>query len=219
MSALFWLMARGIPQTGRPERFPASHIANPQRRKLVVDGIWESIPEDYVNTSLFAKNGYVDFLGDLGARFIHLKRPIEDNAYSWYKMDGIPGRTPRGLSYHPHPGALENLIDIKGIHGNLTDYQLCLWLCMEVEARAEEAKAKYDVYTTSLYEISRNKDLAVELLEWTKIPYEIAWWTLIEGNRLNKSHDKTPGLRADELSEGRRAEEEEKLNCILGFDK
>ena len=212
LSALFWITTKDIPHTATPELFPVNRLHTSEQRKVVVDTIWHSLPEDYVSTSLLPKNGYLELLGDMGARFIHLRRPVRDTAHSWYRMHGTPERTPRGLSYHPLPGATDNLIDIADIRDQLTDYQLCLWLCVEINARAEETAKKFDVYTIDLYDISVSKDLASKLLDWTRIPYRFEWFGLVEGKKIHEAIEEN---LIDGVEERQRVDEEIQLLNIL----
>lgn len=211
LSAFFWVMARELPHTAKPEYFPPA-IPNPEDVEKIVDDVWEKLPDPYVSTSLMPKNGYLEALGNKGARFIHLKRPIRHNAYSWYRMDGVPGRTPRGLGYHPIPASPNNEIDILGFWEELTDYQLCLWLCMEVDARADKMSEKYDVYTIDLYDITVSTKFAKELLDWSGIQYNMSWWELLYGKVVHEAP--RSGLR-DALGQGERAEDERDLNRII----
>lgn len=211
LSAFFWVAARNLPHTAKPEYFPSA-IPPKESRKSIVDKVWTELPDTYVSTSLLPKNGYLDFLGEKGARFIHLRRPIRHNAYSWYRMDGVPGRTPRGLGYHPIPSANDNLIDVSGLVEELTDYQLCLWLCMEVRARAEKIAEKYDVHTVDLYDITVSTKFAKELLDWTGIKYDMSWWELLFGKVVHEAPKS--GLR-EPLGQGVRAEEERAFKEML----
>lgn len=212
LSAFFWCTTKWISHTAHPELFPPTRLEDPKERKELVERIWKDLPEDYISTSLIPKNGYLEALGEMGARFIHLRRPIRDNAYSWYRMDGVPGRTPRGLGYHPLPGATDNLIDITDIREELTDYQLCLWLCMEVNIRAEKIAERFDVYSVDLYDISISKKLCVQLLEWTKISYDMGWWGLVRGKKI---HEAVESELKGKLSRSKRVDEEIELLEIL----
>ena len=213
LSAFVWTVTN-LPHTAKPELFPACRSEDPEERKKAVELLWRDLPEDYISTSLVPKNGYLEFLGELGARFIHLRRPMRDNAYSWYRMEGIPGRTARGLGNHPLPGATDNLIDIADIREELTDYQLCLWLCMEIEARAKKTSETYDVYTIDLYDISVSRKIAADLLQWTKIPYKLDWWGLVFGQKIHEATGEE--LRScPKLGRTERVEEEMLLEKIL----
>jgi len=186
LAAFFGVTTR-LQNPSKPEYFPANTPEEESKRNEIVDKIWSKIPENYVNVSLLAKNGYLDQLAKNGARFIYLKRKIKDNANSWYRMDGIPGRTARGTAYHPHPWADDNKIDIKSVHKELTDYQLCLWLCLEARERAELlGSLGVPVYMIDLYDISVSPVLAVELLEWSGLKYTMDWWGLVFGTKINE---------------------------------
>ena len=206
LSAFFWVMARELPHTAKPEYFPPSM---PRKEDVsgIVEGVWGKLPDIYVSTSLLPKNGYLEALAEKGARFIHLRRPVRDNAFSWYKTNGVPGRTPRGLGYHPLPGAGDNEINIADIEKDLTDYQLCVWLCLEVEARARKIAEKYDVHTIDLYNVSVSKNLAFRLLDWVGVRYEKDWWNLLEGNKIHELPENhvdqlSPISKADRVDQG-----------------
>lgn len=191
-------MATRVPSTTIPEVFPPHRFLSAKEREKVAARIWMDAPkEHYVNTSLVPKNGYLEFLGELGARFIYLKRDFRRNALSWLRHSGVPGRSDRGTWYHPDPSSPENQIDISGIHETLSDYQLCFWLCMEIEARAKKLSETYDVFTAEIEELSIDPKAAKKMLHWTKIPYDLNWWELFQGRKIHA--DIRPKEKFDDL--------------------
>jgi len=86
-----------------------------------------------------------------------LTRPHREVALSRWRRGSVPGRTPRGNQYCLHPNAPGVILKVNNWR-QFTDYQLCYWFCLEVEARSEHyahlyARAGADVYRTSLAEI------------------------------------------------------------------
>ena len=194
LSAFFNVMTRLGGTTSNPDIFIHPKQLGSIARKTIVNRLWKELPDPYVNTSLVAKLGYFEFLEELGARFIYLKRSIKDNAYSWYRKNGIPGRTARGTWYHPEPTSPLNLIDITGLQSELTNFQLCAWLCMEIEARAERLAKTADVYTIEIEKISKGRDMAEDFLKWTRIPYDMNWWSLVLNQKIHATtHPPQPG--------------------------
>ncbi len=187
LSAFFCVMTRLGRTAPYPDIFPhPEHFTDIEKKKLV-ERLWEELPDPYVNTSLVAKLGYFEFLEELGARFIYLERSIKDNAYSWYRHNGVPGRTNRGTWYHPEPSSPLNIIDITGFHRNLTNFQLCAWLCLEVEARAKRLAETADVYMVEIEKLSTSEEIAEDFLKWTRIPYDMNWWALLVNQKIHAS--------------------------------
>lgn len=179
-------MATRVPSTNHPERFKDPRGLSKVAIKEEAKRVWAELPEeDFISTSLVAKNGYLEHLGEMGARFLYLRRNFTDNALSWLRNKGTPGRTNRGHWYHPLPSSTENQIDISGFHEDLSDYQLCFWLCMEVEARAKKLSETYDVYTADLEEISNVRESTEAMLDWTKIPHDMNWWKMFKGVKIH----------------------------------
>ena len=175
-SGIHWLSAilrhcTKLPRSGKKEYFKFFDL-NTYQKQLLVAKLWNELPDPYVSTTLFPKNGYLRFLHYRGSRFIHLIRNIKDNAVSWMNMDGVPGRSQRGLAYHPNPNSLHNCMNVRDID-KLTDFQLCMWLCLEMNARSAYMKSLgAQVYSVDLYRLNI-ADTVVELLEWIGIDYDI----------------------------------------------
>jgi len=156
-----------------------------ERRKIAND-VWESLPDTYIDTNLQTKNGYLHILANMGARFIYLKREFHNTAYSWYRLNGVPGRTPRGLSYHPIPTDDTNCILLNDVD-SIDDYGLCLWLCYEVEARAKRIKELgHDVYFVDVEDL-HFEDNVKALLDWCKVEYDI---TTFKSNVFNSNKNR-----------------------------
>lgn len=92
----------------------------------------------YAETSHLFCKGYLTAWLDLDGLpvpdIILLNRNFRQVALSMLRLGTIPGRTESGLTWYlgPEcPSCLTALAD----HGQLTDYQLCYWYCLEIEAR------------------------------------------------------------------------------------
>ncbi len=212
LSALFW-MTTNLPHTAKPDYFPPTDPGDEGTRRAAVQEVWDKLPEDYVGTSLIPKNWALQALVEKGARFIHLTRPIMDNAYSWYRNRGIPGRTPRGLGYHPSPYSEDNIVKLKD-PAALTDFQLCLWLCFEVRQRARKIAEIADVKSVNLLSLSSNLEEIKELLDWTGFEYSVEWLSMILGVRINQTLQEN---LTQPISWTQKMEEFAKLSEILGM--
>lgn len=225
-SGTYWISAlilasTNLPLTGNPEFFSYDKVPGEKERREALDKIWEGLPEDYVCTSLLPRMGYLEALKEKDARFIHLKRDIRDNAYSMYRMHFTPGRGFRGQWYHPDPEATENILRLRGT-ANLTDYQLCLWAC--VETRAVARRIKYlgaDVIEVDINEINnaQNYDTLEKLLKWIGVEYDLDRAKLMIGKKINvlKRYNKDI---LPEIEEGvRRQQETEFFTAISDLEK
>lgn len=80
-------------------------------------------------------------------KIIHLVRPAEEVAGSFYSIDSIPGRTRNGLIYLLDPRAQDNLVQISDVlysgQGFHHDYYKCLWYWYEVETRFKKFRSTY----------------------------------------------------------------------------
>lgn len=213
LSALFW-MTTNLPHTAKPDYFPQVDPGDEGKRRAAVQEVWDNLPEEYVGTSLIPKNWCLQALAEKGARFIHLTRPIMENAYSWYRNRGIPGRTPRGLGYHPSPYSEDNIVKLKD-PASLTDFQLCLWLCFEVRMRARKIAEVADVKSVNLLSVSSDVEEARDLLEWTGFDYGLDWFSLILKRRINKTTDEN---MTTPMTFAQRIEEHERLVDLLGVE-
>jgi hypothetical protein len=90
----------------------------------------------YVETTHLLCKGFLEPLFEEGIypNLILLKRRNRDVAKSLYYLNTIPGRTEAGLKYYlkpDDPGVLHPVRDWQ----LLSDYQLCYWYTLEIEAR------------------------------------------------------------------------------------
>lgn len=220
-SGSYWISAlilasTNLPLTGNPEYFSYDKIPGEQERREFLDKIWEEFPEEYVCTSLLPRMGYLEALREKGARFIHLRRNIRDNAYSMYRMHFTPGRGFRGKWYHPEPEATENILRLRG-SSNLTDYQLCLWACVETRAVARRIKyLETDVIEIDIDEINnaQNYDTLKKLLDWVGVEYDFDRAKIIVGKKVNvlKRYNKDI---LPEIEEGVRRQQEKEFCAIV----
>ena len=186
LSALM-LAATNLPLTGNPEYFPYDRIASHDDREEKLDKIWDALPDQYLCTSLLPRMGYLDGLKKRGARFIHLRRDIRDNAYSMYRMHFTPGRGKRGKWYHPDPEETANILRFRAA-SNLTDYHLCLWACLETRAVAQRMReAGADIMDLDIYAVNDSNDhgLLKHLLDWIGVDYNSDRAKLIVGKKIN----------------------------------
>ena len=93
--------------------------------------------ETYIETSHVFGQGFVESLLalDVVPDLIILSRPHRDVAKSFYDLDSIPGKTELGLTWMLMPGDPDTLT-LNG-SGELHDYQLCYWFCLEMERRQQ----------------------------------------------------------------------------------
>lgn len=99
--------------------------------------------EHYIETSHVFCKGFFEAItkNDVYPNLIILRRSARQIAKSMVGLKTIPGRTTGGVKWYLHP--LDNVyFNIKNWE-KMTDYQLCYWYCMEIEARAQ----KYSLLT------------------------------------------------------------------------
>ena len=102
----------------------------------------------YAETSHLACKGFLEALFELGFRpdLIELRREPRAVASSLLALDTIPGRTLAGVKYYlspwDGPGLLLPLEERAA--RELSDYQLCYWYCLEMEARSRSARERFE---------------------------------------------------------------------------
>ena len=91
----------------------------------------------YIETSHVFGQGFAESLLELDVvpDLIILSRPQRQVAKSFYELDSIPGKTELGLTWMLMPGDPDTLT-LNGA-GELHDYQLCYWFCLEMERRQQ----------------------------------------------------------------------------------
>lgn len=92
----------------------------------------------YIETSHLLCKGFFEPLHALGVDFdlIILSRELRKVALSMYMLNDIPGRTKTGRRWYLDPTDKDNFTKIpKKLSRQLTDYQMCYWYCLEMEAR------------------------------------------------------------------------------------
>jgi len=102
----------------------------------------------YAETSHVACKGFLEALFELGPRpdLIELRREPRAVAASLLALDTIPGRTLAGVKYYlsPWDGPGLRLPLEERAARELSDYQLCYWYCLEMEARARAARERFE---------------------------------------------------------------------------
>ncbi|PCJ67864.1 MAG: hypothetical protein COA58_01625 [Bacteroidetes bacterium] len=96
--------------------------------------ILEKNENTYIESSHLVCKGYFEFLleNDVNFDIINLKREKMEVAKSYFFLNVIPARTSGGLKYLLHPEDSDSLTTIRDWN-TLTDFQLCLWYCSEIE--------------------------------------------------------------------------------------
>lgn len=103
-----------------------------ERKLPTIDG------QRYVETNHVFVNGFAEtLLGlDVDTSLMAITRNHRDVALSLWRRRSIPGRTGRGCQFLRHPDAPSlRPLPRKERPERWTDYQLCYWHCLEVEAR------------------------------------------------------------------------------------
>lgn len=121
------------------QRSPAEAAQFLLTRKL--PGIAESPMPVYAETSHLVCKGFLEPMLDLGLRpdFVALSRPPREVASSLYALGTIPGRSDKGLRFYLSPDD-PDVLPIRG-SGELNDYQVCYWYCLEIARRADAYEA------------------------------------------------------------------------------
>ncbi|MFQ5853626.1 MAG: hypothetical protein ACE5JU_23960, partial [Candidatus Binatia bacterium] len=80
-------------------------------------------------------------------RIIHLKRDPVSVGLSFYCLDSVPGKTPRGHYYMLDPEDQSNIIQVRELldeHSEFGhDLYKCLWYWYEIEARVKQMKERF----------------------------------------------------------------------------
>lgn len=96
----------------------------------------------YAETSHLFCKGFAEALVELGQvpELIVLRRDARAVARSLWQLESIPGRSLRGVRYYLSPWDPNHLpVDLERAR-RWSDYQLCYWYCLEIEARARALK-------------------------------------------------------------------------------
>ncbi len=157
--------------------------------------------------------GFADTLLDLGivADIVTLTRPHREVALSRWRRGSIPGRTERGCQYTIHPNARGVLLPLPNWR-KLTDYQLCYWFCLEVEAESDCYAQRYGeagatVHRTTLEKIT-TEDGFLTLVDIMGLPApDMAVYRAMAGRKVNA----TPGWLNTKMPEGDMDEQEREV--------
>jgi hypothetical protein len=116
----------------------------------------------FESSHLFGK-GFAEPLLDLDIipDIVVLRRPHREVALSMWRRQAIPGRGELGNRYHIIPSDPTALLSLPG-YREVTEYQLCYWYCLEMEARAERYTKMFKnrgarVVETSLKEVTTQR--------------------------------------------------------------
>jgi hypothetical protein len=99
----------------------------------------------YAETSHLACKGFLESLVDLGVRpeLVVLARRPREVVRSLCALGTIPGRTYGGVKYYLSPADPVVLPLERSRWERFSDYQLCYWYCLEIEARARRYETRW----------------------------------------------------------------------------
>jgi hypothetical protein len=127
----------------------------------------------YVETSHLFGKGFLEPLFELGGRpsIILLHRDRRATALSMCQLNDIPGRTRRGRKWYLSPPHAHHVGLSRGAEATLSDYQLCFWHVLEMEARQAHARnlarayglTVVDVHSEDLNDADRFADVSRKL--------------------------------------------------------
>ena len=147
----------------------------------------------FESNHLFIKNFIepaIEYFGDK-IKIIHLVRDPLSVAKSLYKLNHIPGKTDISTYYYLDPMADDNLIDIRYLMKEDSEFTHefynCLWYFYEIEARIEEAKKRHP---DSFYFKIRTKELnnievLADMFNALKVPVDIQKLKGVVGTTMN----------------------------------
>lgn len=158
--------------------------------------------QTYVETSHQLCKGFFEPLHALGIDFdlIILSRNLHDVALSMYWLNDIPTRSKTGRRWYPAPDDPDTMLSLpKKVYKTLTDYQLCCWYCLEMEARKEHYYRMWTdsgrlVVKVTLDEITRKSTFEQFLSRLKLAPFSKQQWfqykCVIPYKLNNKNHRK-----------------------------
>lgn len=122
--------------------------------------------QKYIETSHLVCKGFLEPLFELGIypNLILLKRDKREVAKSIFFLNTIPGRTKAGLEYYLKPDDVGVLLPISDWQV-LTDYQLCYWYTLEIEARQSHYTKIVVSRGSKVIDVDFNKLLGGELFK------------------------------------------------------
>lgn len=96
----------------------------------------------YAETSHLFCKGFAESLVALGRtpELIVLRRDARATARSLWALASVPGRTLRGVRYYLSPSDPNFLPVPADVVRGWSDYQLCYWYCLELDARAQQLR-------------------------------------------------------------------------------
>lgn len=120
----------------------------------------------HAETSHLACKGFLESLVELGVRpdLVHLRRDPRAVARSLWSLRTIPGRTLRGVRYYLSPSDRTFLPLEPARAERLSDYQLCYWYCLEIDARAAHYRARFAPLGVRVHEVALEAILAPDPL-------------------------------------------------------
>lgn len=184
-----------------------------ERKLPAIDG------QRHIETSHVFVNGFAEtLLGlDVDAGLLAITRNHRDVALSLWRRRSIPARTGRGREFLRHPDAPSlRALPRKKKPDRWTDYQLCFWHCLEVEARQLWLESVCDAQGRPFRWLAFD-DLFVRgeieaLVDWLELD-NVDWWRYEQRKawRVNAN----PEWYYDELPKGDLDEQEQEVRQWL----
>ena len=109
----------------------------------------------YAETSHLACKGFLECLPALGVvpELVHLRRDPRAVARSLWSLESIPGRSLRGVRYYLSPWDPNHLPVEPSRAERWSDYQLCYWYCLEIDARARHLERVLAPHGTRVHRV------------------------------------------------------------------
>jgi hypothetical protein len=110
----------------------------------------------YAETSHLACKGFLESLVELGVvpELVHLRREPREVARSLWSLGSIPGRSLLGVRYYLGPEDRVFLPLAPELAAHASDYQLCYWYCLEIDARAEHYRRRFAARGVRVHEVA-----------------------------------------------------------------
>lgn len=110
----------------------------------------------YAETSHLACKGFLESLAGLGVHFelVHLRREPRLVAKSLWSLGSIPGRSLLGVRYYLGPRDRVFLPLAPELAERASDYQLCYWYCLEIDARAAHYRQAFAGSGVRVHEVA-----------------------------------------------------------------
>ena len=184
-------------------------------RSIKVPHIQETDKQFYFDASHFFCKGYLEPALKIGLRpsLVILRRDRRKIALSLFRLQTIPGRTKKGLKFYLSPDSA-TLTELPG-HEDLSDYQMCFWHVLEIEARQDHYPGLIEEHGGTVVETSveqLNDEGEFERILWDLgIPITDADKKRIEEVRGAYFNTKSDKRRSEDIDAGSLDEQEQEV--------